>query len=206
LYGYGGLEEHFNKRDFSNGYWISRTRYNFPEAPDNFTDMARRGLGVIDDVVVNAMGGRIEQGNWLIPPAQVDIVVAPVEETLVPWETIEDTDPRWVYTGFSTEHDKWNASGASLTTGQSNCTAQITFTGRAVQYYAYRNAAAGTVAVTLDGESQGSVDLSSDSSGAGQYYAKVFERLDLAPGDHSLLISCDGDTSSKSIDMLSVIP
>ena len=206
LYGYAGLEEHFEKSDFSDGYLISRTRYNFPVALDNFTDMASRGLGIIDDVVVNGMGGSIDGSNWVIPPMDGDIVVAPVEETIVPWETIEDTDLRWAYTGFTTVNTNWNASGASLTSGQSNCTAEITFSGTAVQYYSFRNAAAGTVTVTLDDEDQGVVDLSNDVSNDGQYYVKVFERLELAPGDHTLRITCDSDTTYKSIDMLSIIP
>jgi hypothetical protein len=185
---------------------ISRTRYNFPEAPDNFTDMASRGLGIIDDVVVNGMGGSIDGSNWVIPRMESDIVMAPAEETMVPWQTIEDTDPRWTYTGFSTVNTNWNASGASLTSGQSNCTAQITFSGSAVQYYSFRNPAAGTVTVTLDGEDKTIVDLASDVSKNGQYYAKVFERLKLAPGDHTLGIICDSDMTHKSIDMLSIIP
>lgn len=206
LYGHAGLEEYFNKSDFSDGYLISRTRYNFPEAADNFTDMASRGLGIIDGVVVSGMGGRIDGSNWVIPRMDGDIVMAPVEETIVPWETIEDTDSRWGYNGFTTVDTNWNASGASLTSGQSNCTAEITFSGTAVQYYSYRNAAAGKVTVTLDDEDQAIVDLSSDVSNDGQYYAKVFERLELAPGDHTLLIACDSDRTYKSIDMLSIIP
>ncbi len=206
LYGYEGLQEHFDKTDFSDDYFITRTRYNFPEAPDNFTDMATRGLKIIDDVVVNGMGGEIVDGNWVIPPMHGDIVAAAVEETIVPWVTIEDTDPRWDYTGFTTVDRKWNASGATLTSGQSDCVAQITFRGTAVQYYAYRNAEAGTVTVTLDEEDPSVVDLFSDASNEGQYYVKVFARLGLSPGDHSLRIDCDSDTTHKSIDMLSVIP
>ena len=206
LYGYAGLEEYFDKSDFSDDYLISRTRHNFPEAPDNFTDMASRGLGIIDDVVVNGMGGSIDGNNWVIPRMDGDIVAAAVEETIVPWETIEDTDARWSYTGFSTDETNWNASGASLTSGQSKCSAEITFSGTAVQYYSFRNAAAGTVTITLDDEGRGIVDLSSDASNDGQYYAKVFERLELSPGDHTLRITCDSNMTYKSIDMLSIIP
>jgi hypothetical protein len=75
-----------------------------------------------------------------------------------------------------------------------------------VQYYAFRNARAGTVAITLDGAAQGTVDLSSDVSNEGQYYVKVFERLGMSQGDHTLGIICDSDTTYKSIDMLSIIP
>jgi hypothetical protein len=206
LYGYEGLQEHFDKTDFSDEYFITRTRYNFPEAPDNFTDMATRGLKIIDDVVVNGMGGEVVDGNWVIPQMHGDIAAAAVEETIVPWQTIEDTDPRWDFTGFTTVDRKWNASGATLTSGQSDCVAEITFSGTAVQYYAFRDAKAGTVTVTLDDEDSSVVDLFSDASSEGQYYVKVFERLELSPGEHSLRIACDSDTTHKNIDMLSVIP
>ena len=170
----------------------------------NFTDMASRGLIIIDDVVVNGMGGEVVDGNWVIPQMHGDIVAAAVEETIILWETIEDSDPRWAYTGFTTANQKWNASGATLTSGQSDCVAEITFGGTAVQYYAFRNAEAGTVTVTLDDEDQSVVDLSNNASNDGQYYVKVFERLGLSPGDHSLRITCDSDTTHKNIDMLSV--
>ncbi len=206
LYGYEGLQKHFGKSDFSDDYLISRTRYNFSMAPDNFTDMASGGLEVIDNVVVNGMGGGVVGGNWVIPRMHGDIVVAPVEETIVPWETIEDSDPRWAYKGFTTAKKIWNASGASLTAGQSECVAEITFSGTAVQYYSFRNAEAGTVTITLDDEDQSFVDLSNNVSNDGQYYVKVFERLGLSPGDHTLRITCDSDTTQKYIDMLSIIP
>lgn len=205
LYGYEGLQEHFDKTDFSDDYLIARTRYNFPEAPDNFMDMATRGLEIIDGVVEQGMGGNIVDGNWVIPAMPGNIVMAAVEETIVPWETIEDTDPRWSYSGFTTENQKWNASGATLTSGKADCVAEITFSGTAVQYYAYRNAEAGRVNVALDGE-QSVVDLASNASEHGQYYVKVFERLGLSPGEHKLRIACDSDETYKNIDMLSIIP
>ena len=205
LYGYEALQEHFDKTDFSDDYLISRTRYNFPEAPDNFTDMASRGLDIIDGVVVQSMGGDIVDGKWVIPAMPAIIAKAQTEETIVPWQTIEDTDPRWNYSGFTTEDQKWNASGATLTSGQSDCSAEITFSGTAVQYYAFRHAEAGKVTVTLDGE-QSVIDLGNNASPHGQYYVKVFERLDLAPGDHQLRITCEQDATYKNIDMLSIVP
>ncbi|XOV84883.1 MAG: ADP-ribosylglycohydrolase family protein [bacterium] len=205
LYGYEGLQAHFDKADFSDDYLISRTRYNFPQAPDNFTDMASRGLHVIDDAVVQGMGGDIVDGRWVIPAMHGEIVSAAVEETFVPWQTIEDTDPRWSYSGFTTENQQWNASGATLTSGKADCVAEITFSGTAVQYYAFRHAEAGKVNITLNGE-RSVVDLSSNASPHGQYYVKVFERLGLTPGEHLLRIGCDSEATSKNIDMLSIIP
>jgi hypothetical protein len=205
LYGYEALQDYFNKTDFSDDYLIARTRYNFPAAPDNFTDMATRGLDIIDGVVVQGMGGDVVDGHWVIPAMHDDIVRSAVEETVIPWETIEDTDPRWHYSGFTTEGQKWNASGATLTSGQSDCAAEIMFSGTAVQYYAFRHAEAGKVSVALDGE-QSIVDLSNNASEHGQYYVKVFERLGLSPGDHQLRITCERDETYKNIDMLSIIP
>ena len=62
------------------------------------------------------------------------------------------------------------------------------------------------VTITLDDEDQSFVDLSNNVSNDGQYYVKMFERLRLSPGDHTLRITCDSDTTQKNIDMLSIIP
>jgi len=66
LYGYKGVQEAYNYYNFSDIYWIGRTRVNFP-AYDTFTAMADRGVSVIDRVVVNQMGGSINGDNWIIP-------------------------------------------------------------------------------------------------------------------------------------------
>jgi hypothetical protein len=67
LYGHKGLQSHFNKTDFSDAYYIERSRYNMPIPLDNFTDMADRGIGIIDDIVTGAMGGSIKGDQWIIP-------------------------------------------------------------------------------------------------------------------------------------------
>ena len=58
------------KRKFSDQFNIHRTRANFPNnGMDNVTQMAERGVAIIDRVVVEQMGGRINQENntWIIP-------------------------------------------------------------------------------------------------------------------------------------------
>ena len=75
MLGKKGIEEAFNKTNFSDAYWIHRTRRNFPDytpnrdGEDSFPMMAKRGLAIIDRVVVNEMGGNIDatKNNWHIP-------------------------------------------------------------------------------------------------------------------------------------------
>ena len=210
LYGYQGLQKHFNKTDFSDDYNIERTRFNMPIPLDNFTDMAERGIKIIDAIVINEMGGSIEGDNWIIPGISTDkvakyIETADVPETIVPWVIIEDNDPRWKYQGFKTERRQWNASGGTLTFGYQNCRAEITFEGKAVQYYAFRSPKGGRVKITLDGISYGEFSLENHSSIHGQHYIKIFEKLDLSPGPHTLIIQGDENNTEKTIDMLHII-
>ena len=69
MLGKEGLEDTFN-RTFSNRFNIHRTRQNFPgNGIDTFEQMAEKGLAVIDRVVVEQMGGKIDENKniWLIP-------------------------------------------------------------------------------------------------------------------------------------------
>ena len=204
LYGYAGLEAHFGKSDFSDEYYIERTRSNMPIPTDSITAMSERGVSVIDKVVVDGMGGSIDGNSWVIPFAGA-ITKAGVAETSVRWRTIEDSDPRWDYDGFTSQPRHWNASGATLAVGQSNCTAQMSFTGTAVQYYAYRSPISGSVGISLDAVEQGDFDLKTDRDPEGQYYVKVFEAMNLEDTEHTLRIACDSTETQKTIDMLSVI-
>jgi len=205
LYGHKVLQKHFNKYDFADDYNIERTRFNMPIPLDNFTDMSERGIGIIDKIVLDEMGGKIKGNYWIIPETSLDIETVPVPETVVPWVTIEDHDPRWIYDGFTTAYENWNASGAYLTTGYENCKAEITFSGTAIQYYAYRSPKGGIVNITLDGVYIGKFNLENHSSDYGQYYVKIFEKLDLSPGSHTLIIQGDENATEKTIDMLSII-
>ncbi|WP_276391748.1 ADP-ribosylglycohydrolase family protein [Eudoraea chungangensis] len=205
LYGQKELERHFDKYDFSENYNIERTRYNMPIPLDNFRDMSERGIRIIDAIVLEAMGGSINKDDWIIPIVNSTITSSSVGEIEVPWITIEDNDPRWLYKGFETDRVNWNASGASLTKGYKDCLAKITFTGTALQYYAYRSPKGGSVTIHLDGKSYGSFSLENHASTLGQYYVKIFEKLDLASGPHTLSIQGDSYETEKSIDMLSII-
>lgn len=205
LYGHKGLQEHFNKTDFSDDYYIERSRYNMPIPLDNFTNMAKRGIEIIDDIVINEMGGRIEDNTWVFPVIDEPISKVKTPETIVPWVTVEDNDPRWKYDGFETREGQWNASGATLTFGYKNCNAEITFEGKAVQYYAYRSPNGGIVKIILDGVSYGDFNQENHASEHGQHYIKIFEKLDLKQGKHTLQIIGDSEASEKTIDMLSII-
>lgn len=78
MLGKGGVEKAFNQYDLSNTYWIHRTRRNFPdltpdqEGEDTFHAMAERGVYIIDRVVTDEMGGRVDLSKnlWFIPGKQ----------------------------------------------------------------------------------------------------------------------------------------
>ncbi|MGB5202775.1 MAG: ADP-ribosylglycohydrolase family protein [Eudoraea sp.] len=205
LYGYKELQVQFNKTDFADGYDIARTRFNMPIPLDNFSDMSERGIGIIDAIVTGAMGGSINGENWIIPEMSSEITAASVPKTKVSWQTIEDNDPRWNYNGFETHNENWNASGATLTKGYANCTAELNFNGTAVQYYAYRSPRGGIVSINVDGISYGEFNLEDHSGTHGQYYVKIFEKLDLTSGTHTIRIVGDVKDTEKTIDMLSII-
>ena len=69
------LEKIFNKYDFSDQYWIHRTRKNFVDrtekakGEDSFQLMAMRALFIIDRVVIEEMNGSVdlEKNIWYIP-------------------------------------------------------------------------------------------------------------------------------------------
>ncbi len=75
MLGKNGVEDAFNKKNFSENYWIGRTRRGFPDhtpdrfGEDTFTMMAERGMLIIDRVVIEEMGGGVdlEQDSWVIP-------------------------------------------------------------------------------------------------------------------------------------------
>ncbi|WP_340677364.1 ADP-ribosylglycohydrolase family protein [Paraglaciecola sp.] len=75
MLGKEGVSKAFNQPNLSDTYWIHRTRRNFPdytpdlEGEDNLAKMAKRGLDVIDKVVVEQMQGQLSQSGqtWTIP-------------------------------------------------------------------------------------------------------------------------------------------
>lgn len=73
MYGFEGLEEEFNKYDFSEEFNIARTRINFDQEIDNFSAMADRAIAIIDKVVVEKMGGSIADDIWVISPAATPV-------------------------------------------------------------------------------------------------------------------------------------
>jgi hypothetical protein len=69
MYGKQGIEQAFGQT-FSNRFNIHRTRRNFPDdGIDTFEDMADAGVAVVDKVVVQLLGGRVETASdrWVIP-------------------------------------------------------------------------------------------------------------------------------------------
>lgn len=69
MLGRTGVEAAFG-RSFSDRFNIHRTRQNFPgDGIDSFPEMARTGLSIVDRVVVEEMGGRVDttRNMWIIP-------------------------------------------------------------------------------------------------------------------------------------------
>lgn len=72
ILGRSGVEEVFGD-DLSETYWILRTRRNFPdrtpdlEGEDTFPLMAERGLAIIDRIVVEQLGGKVDGDIWVVP-------------------------------------------------------------------------------------------------------------------------------------------
>ena len=69
MMGRAGVEAAFG-RDFSNRFFIHRTRQNFPDGGmDTFEDMAETGLRIIDRTVAREMDGRVNSADnrWRIP-------------------------------------------------------------------------------------------------------------------------------------------
>jgi hypothetical protein len=76
MIGQSGVEKAFD-RTFSDKFNIHRTRGNFPNnGIDNFTQMAEHGVAIIDRVVVEEMGGKIDKENntWIIPDVNNKII------------------------------------------------------------------------------------------------------------------------------------
>lgn len=69
MLGKDGVEKAFDQK-FSNRFNIHRTRQNFPnDGIDNFEEMAKKGVEIINLVVATEMNGRIDTDKdvWLIP-------------------------------------------------------------------------------------------------------------------------------------------
>ena len=69
MLGKEGVEEAFGRK-FSNQFNIHRTRINFPnEGIDTFENMAKTGLQITERVVLEEMGGKLDESNnsWNIP-------------------------------------------------------------------------------------------------------------------------------------------
>ena len=75
MIGKEGIEREFDKNNFSDTYWIHRTRRNFPdhtpniEGEDTFELMSERGVNIIDRIIVKEMKGKVDhdKGIWYIP-------------------------------------------------------------------------------------------------------------------------------------------
>jgi hypothetical protein len=75
MLGHKGVLDAFAQQGLSDTYWIHRTRRNFPDhtpnqaGEDTLKDMARRGLEIVDRVVLEQMKGSVDKqtNQWVIP-------------------------------------------------------------------------------------------------------------------------------------------
>ncbi len=77
MYGKKGVEEAFGRK-FSEKFNIHRTRVNFPnDGLDNFNQMAKNGVYIIDRVIQEQMGGGIDlmKNVWYIPKTEIQIPI-----------------------------------------------------------------------------------------------------------------------------------
>ncbi len=58
--------------------------------------------------------------------------------------------------------------------------------------------------IAIDDIDYGTFNQENHTSEQGQYYVKIFEKLDLALGRHTIKIVGDGKPTEKTIDMLSI--
>ena len=75
MHGKTGVEKAFDRK-FADKFNIHRTRGNFPDnGIDNFSQMAERGVAIVDRVVVTEMGGSIDLKTnvWRIPNPGITI-------------------------------------------------------------------------------------------------------------------------------------
>lgn len=77
MVGREGIEQAFG-RTFANRFDIHRTRRGFASGVDTFEHMAQMGLAIVDRVVQEEMGGRVDldNGRWYIPGAGAAVLPA----------------------------------------------------------------------------------------------------------------------------------
>jgi len=86
MLGRKNVEWAFEQNELAETYWISRTRRNFPDrtsemdGEDTFPLMAKRGINIIDRVVIEEMEGGVDLENdvWYIPDHGGDFLPAKI--------------------------------------------------------------------------------------------------------------------------------
>ncbi len=205
LYGHEELEKIFHKYDFSDAYWIDRTRPKLARPTDSITDMAERALVIIDKVVTQSMNGAISDNHWIIPQPDNIIKKSTIAKPKTAWHAIDDADSRWKFDGFETQGIHYQNSLGNLAYGFETCQADIAFSGTAVAFYADKRIDAGDIFISLDGGIPTRVSQKS-SFVAGQNFMLQYKRLNLKDTIHTLSITCDNTPLTKTIDMIAFIP
>lgn len=73
MYGKEKIEALFPIK-LSNKFNIHRTRQNFEnDGVDTFENMSAKGISIVDKVIINHLGGKSENGEWIIPKTIIEI-------------------------------------------------------------------------------------------------------------------------------------
>ncbi len=73
IYGKEKIEALFPTK-LSNKFNIHRTRQNFEnDGLDTFENMSAKGISIVDKVIISHLGGKSENGTWIIPKSKIEI-------------------------------------------------------------------------------------------------------------------------------------
>jgi hypothetical protein len=125
-------------------------------------------------------------GQW---PAAALAIIAAAGPAVPPQATADDDDLRVTYSGtWSSSGSRGDGdldNGVHYTTTNGNA-ATITFTGTSITFLTETNSDEGTIGVTLDGASKGTINANSASRSAQQH---LYTAGGLAAGTHTLTVS-----------------
>jgi hypothetical protein len=125
-------------------------------------------------------------GQW---PAAALAIIAAAGPAVPPPATADDDDLRVTYSGtWSSSGSRGDGdldNGVHYTTTNGNA-ATITFTGTSITFLTETNSDEGTIGVTLDGASKGTINANSASRSAQQH---LYTAGGLVAGTHTLTVS-----------------
>ena len=99
---------------------------------------------------------------------------------------VDDNASGWTYSGWTLYSDGLAYQGTAHGNNVSGNYGQYTFTGTSVNVYAWKGPDGGSVAIYIDGVSQGT--FSETNSGGNLYKQRIFSTTGLANGSHTVKV------------------